>query len=375
MQLKFIKSLVIFLLVFSFATNAFAQNTIRNQEQRIDVLNNLAGFFGTFFDLDNSFRFISDDIFIRNECIRRDVFALHTAKTQVSDYMIDNYLTIKEGELDTYQKLYQSYSSELVFLRNLEMLIDPETKLYVLSNATESALKKRVIEDSPSGFGSSIEVLFPEWINSYSLKFNEYETCKNALTKISEQIKSIKKSAAKVSKSGTDFSNSFNKLRSTIYDTPSQFLNNAENNLSYSVLNSFDSTAKNFQSAWGKTSKAFNVFSNFPKTLIESSLEENKRILGTSNNLGQIISTETDLTKLPRIISDGVNNNEARKQYILDQTETAVKSRFTDTANLLFMQHLIEANANLKDANDTLTKEGVGVLNLTKRVGDKQCNA
>ncbi len=351
-----------------------AETNENDPQQRVNILRNLGGFFSTFFSTGNSFQFFADDLFIQNQCQRRDITALQSAKTSVSDFMLDNYTTITLQQLEIQKTLYASLSTEVVFLRNLDMLQDPETKKFTPTSQQLADHRELVFDRSNELIQQDFDQLYPFLLDKYRTTFEEYENCENIWSGVVRKSEAVVKNARDLAEASKNFKDQFLGLGQTFINTPEFFAVNTAQTVRNSAVNSFQETADAFLEDVDMFADEFRVFSEFRNDIIERRIQEQQRIVGTAQSLGQSIISSNSLTDIPAIISDSVANGQARSNFINEQAQFSVIGTFTDTGNLIFIQKMIQANNELSTANDLLTQDQVGIVDLLKKIGKTQCS-
>lgn len=386
MPIKFLK-IIATILLFSLVTvtpiqfiqtvnaqEAPTQTNENDAEERVKILRNLGAFFSTFFSTGNSFQFFADDIFIKNQCQRRDITALQSAKTGISDYMLDNYTTITLEELEIQKTLYASLATEVVFLRNLDMLQDPETKLFTPTSQQLAEHKELVFDRSNETIQEGFNDLYPFLLDRYRAKFEDYENCENIWTGVVRKSEAVVKNAREIAEAARNFKDQFLDLGQTFLSTPEMFAVNSTQAVRNSFVNSYQNTVAGFREDVDMFADEFRVFSEFRNDIIEQRIREQERIVGTAQSLGQSIVSSNSLTEIPSIISDSVANSQARSDFVTQQAQFSVVGTFTDTGNLIFIQKMIDANNELVTANNLLTQDQVGVVDLLRKIGKTQCS-
>lgn len=373
---KIIVSLLILLLLpVNSITNVVYAETIENtDEERVRIFRNLAQFFATFFDPDGLFRFTADDIFIKNQCLRRDVFALQAAKNQVSDYLIENYTTITESELETMKLLYATYTSELFFLRNLDLLKNDKNEFEVTDERV-SRLRNRVLDRSPARNSIIVNENFNNWMNSYSPRFQQYENCDNSWSSVIRRAEAIKQRAQDIKESSQNLKDAIVGVGQEAWATPTALARNSYRTIRESVTTSYSETRSNFRSTINDFREELEVFKLDTRQRIAQLSEDQAVLIGRGQDLGQVLLENTSLVALPSSIAQMTADQETRITLLKSQVEQAIATDFSSGSTLIFLPDLIDTNNDLIMTNRVLTRDNTGVIPLAKRVTERQCSA
>jgi hypothetical protein len=346
-----------------------------NPAERVRIIRNLGQFFGTFFDLDNSFRFYADDIFIKNQCVRREVLALSTAKTEISDYLLDNYTTITAADLTIQKNLYKSITIEMIFLRNIDELRNKDDKVFDLNDQRITTFRRVFSEKVPKDYQADADFIFESLLEKYTPKLEEFSNCENSWTKVVRSAQNIRTQAQGLSETSQALKEAFTDFGEEVLATPGEFWQNSTENIANSVLSSLRETGANFNRAVDDFTEEFDVFTMNRGDLAEIRLSEQARLLGSGGSLGQSILSAQNLSSISGSVADSVSSRIDREAYVVEQARLEVVNYFSDTANILFMQKLVDANANLIELNVNLSAEDQGLNSLVEQVGNLQCNA
>jgi hypothetical protein len=349
-----------------------ARSTEDQPERNVRKLKNISVFFATMFDLDNSFMFLKDDMFSGNQCLRADLLGLHRAKDQVSDYILDNYRTLTEAELEVQKQLYAQLNGELIFLRNTNQLLNEEKTEYDLSEDSVNAFKRVVEKKIPDSFATSLPLYFNIWMQNYTESFTRYLECPNSWQVVVDRVESIKTIADGVSNSGQAFSEAFTGLGETIADTPGAFWDNSIDTIGSSLLDSYNATRANFNTAIEDINQEFDQLKNDRREFIESYREINQLRFEDLSG-GRVAGT--GLIDISQSTLDSINRANQNAVTASTSTQIMVESVFNDTSNILILDNLIDLNANLEAINQTFTADGTGLHTLTEEVSTLQCRA
>lgn len=355
-------------------SNEDSAENVKSEEERVRVFRNLGQFFATFFDPDAIFRFTADDIFIRNQCLRRDVFALQTLKNQISDNLIENYTTITESELEIQKLLYATYTAELVFLRNLDLLKNDDDEFEVTPDRV-SRLRNRVLNRSPNRSRLIVEESFDFWIETYSPRLIQYQTCENSWTRVVRRTENIVEQAQRISEESRNLKDAIVGLGEEVVNTPGALGRNSYSTVRDSVVTSFQETRDNFRSGINDFREELNVFKLDTRDQLDEFRETQQALLGSGQDLGQILLQNSSLVALPGAVSQMVSERQSRDEFLRSQIEQSITAEFSDTSVLIFIQDLIDVNDHLVGINSLLTKENDGVITLANRINERQCSA
>lgn len=344
--------------------------------EKVKILKNIGQLFRSFVNLDTTFNFMSDDIFIKNQCLRRDIMALHAMKTQISDNLISNYATITQNELAIQSDMYTAFTGELYYLRNLNLLRNPETNIFEPTPNRIQSLKQRVLEKMPDRHANAVTILFPDWVDRYEDKLEEYAFCRNSWTAVVEKVDSIVESAEEIVTQSKAFGESFMELGETIANTPELFYLNTRNNLEYSILGSYYETRDLFLEDIEAIREETEIFTNGREERLALTLAEQQRLLGVGQTLGQaFLGSDSSLQGLINAASSSFDANRARDEYLADLVTQSTLNYFHDNANLSFMQYLADSNIEIISINALLSTEDTGLDALVKKVESNQCSA
>jgi hypothetical protein len=272
--------------------------------------------------------------------------------------------------------MYTTFTGELYFLRNINTLRNPETNQFDLTPDRIQDLKQIVLSRMPDKHSAAVNTLLPDWLNRYEDRLIEYATCENSWTGVVKKVDSIIESAEEVAKVSQALGDSFMDLGETILNTPELFYLNTRNNLAYSVLGSYYEMRDMFAEDLDAIREEGEVFANARDLLVSSRLTEQSRLLGTGQTLGQsFLNNNSSLQNLIDATANTIDFAAAREDYLRDLAMQSTINYFADNSNLLFMQYLVDANAEIIVTNGLLTQDDEGLIDLAKRVGAKQCSA
>ncbi len=352
--------------------DSVADNLEAQPENINRKLKNLGAFFVTMFDVDNSFNFLKDDMFAGNQCVRVELLALHRAKDEVSDYILDNFRTLTDEELDLQKQLYSEINAELIFVRNLKKLLNEDKTEYDTSPDSVANLKKIVEKKVPKSFKPSIPLFFEVWLQNYQEKFPTYLDCPNSWKVVVDRVDSIIATAEQVSQSASNFSAAFEGLGETIAATPGAFLNNSIDTIGSSFLESYNATRANFNSAIGKINTEFQRLETDRQEFIEAYQEINQ---ARFEDLNGVNGTSGGLINISQSTLNTINLASRNQVTSSSSTQTMLESVFNDSSNVLILDNLIDLNANLEAINQTFVVDGVGLHTLTEEVPKLQCQS
>lgn len=357
-----------------YADEPVGEEQLNSEEDRVRIFRNLGQFFATFFDPDGLFRFTSDDIFIKNQCLRRDVFALQALKNQISDDLIENYTTITESQLEIQKLLYATYTSELIFLRNLDLLKNDNGEFEV-TDTRVSDLRNRVLSKSPNRNSLIVEDTFNFWMQTYQPRFQQYQTCDNSWTRVNRRVDNIIEQSEQIAIQSSELADALVGLGTEIYRTPVAFGRNSYRNIRESVATSYHESRGNFQTGINDFREELQVFRLDIRQRTDQVIESQAGFLGSGQDLGQVLLENTSLTALPGAISRMTTDQETRLNFLRSQIEQSLDADFRDASALIFLPNLIDTQDALIGVNAVLTKDNDGVITLANRINERQCSA
>jgi len=320
-------------------------------------LKNVSVFLKSFVDLDSSLNYWSDSL-KKNDCIKRDVMSIHAQKSLLSDQMIDNYRTMTDVELVALKYDYALLDSELTFVRlGLKDEAERNRKVAIRAN-------KLVV----GAIGANIE----DWTtNKYADKLGiegEYQNCPKAWDEVVMNWRSLKDNLETIQVENAAF-------KKQLKDTANEGLSTAQNTYG-SVSRIYRETRDGLEDSI--TESVANASQTLSRSSINQSdyldkLEEEYNALNSRQEVASVLEIENSLTEIPAILSQSDHEVAQNLELLVSDNSLDYVTRYQDSVALVFLSTNQEINDTLRVTNNSISNDGIGLIDLLKEISSRQC--
>ncbi len=356
-MLRLVKNITIgVLIVLLMAGTVAAQDDGISAGQKID---NIGDFLATFFDIDNSLAYMADT-FIQNQCKKRDVFTLHDQKDSIGDYMLANFRTLSQPDIELQKRQYTLYTAELIFVRNLMNLDNEELSAKVLSS------------DRIGGYENDVRGELEGWFEKY--KREDYMTCDNSWSIVVQKVENIKETAGEIKTNAEALKEQFLRTGQEMLDTPGNFAENASENIIGGLEDSFNETWGNLQDEANRLSQELAGEDIDRRHGYEIAAESQLANVRNRQSLAQVLESERSLREIPQILREQEDSYQIDRQQAIQDTVIQAQVTFTDDATFILWNDVLQLNARIERANQIAGNDNDGVAVTAGKIEDNQCN-
>lgn len=337
-----------------------------SSELQVRPFRNIGVFFRTFVDTDSNIRYLTDDLLLSNQCKKRDIFAIHATKDEISERIIKDYTTLDGDTLAQLKKRYALLTSELKYVRNLDLLSEEQG---------QDKLDRKVLEHANKDYLADITAELETWHIKYTDSLDRYADCPNSWTQVKDKVETVKTRATEISTAYTKLKKTLRELKDTVADTPAAFYNNTT-----------DTIGDGLKSSWKKTLSNTQEFGRGIRTELErSKLSPDRetfnaiRTAGEQNasaqSLDNLISRESNLIEITNTLRSQQSTADFEQELELLRAGFTVSNNYNDQANTSLFITMYNANAVLTETNTTFAAESQGIVDLAKSIHQKQCRS